>query len=159
MRHRRRAVLIALILTVLAGTNVACWTSYRHAACDEIEAACKALTGPGASQAVATLRAHAHSRDSFVRTQAVMVACDVGPELAEPFREQCMELVGNALDDLDGYVLHAAIPGIGEFGGAAERYIDTLLTISKTPNLSHVSFALESLGRIGLGRSAHGSHH
>jgi hypothetical protein len=82
-----------------------------------------------------------------------MVARDVGPELAEPFREQCMELVGQALDDLDGYVLHVAIPGIGAFGESAERYINTLLAISKTPNSSHVSFALESLGRIGLGRS------
>jgi hypothetical protein len=153
MRHRHRTLLVALIVLAIATANVACRKSNRRAACEEIEAARNALTGPEATQAVATLREHARSRDSFVRTQVVLVARDVGPELGEPIREQCMDLVGEALTDPSGYVHQAAIHGLGVFGTSAERYVDTLLTISNTSHYWNVVFAIESLGRVGIGRS------
>jgi hypothetical protein len=153
MRHRHRTLLVALIVLAIATANVACRKSNRRAACEEIEAARNALTGPEATQAVATLREHARSRDSFVRTQVVLVARDVGPELGEPIREQCMDLVGEALNDPCGYVHQAAIHGLGVFGTSAERYVDSLLTISNTSHYWNVVFAIESLGRVGIGRS------
>lgn len=154
MLHFTRAISVITFGTAIILANVACRQSYRSTACDEIEAASRALQGDKAAVAVATLQKHARSDDAFVRTQAVMVAGRVGPELDEPFRSHCMNLVGHALNDQSGYVLHQAISDIGEYGEPAKEYIDTLLAISSTsPHLSNGTFALESLGRIGVGRS------
>ena len=125
------------LVLAIATANVACRKSYRRAACEAIEAARNALTGPEATQAIATLREHAHSRDSFMRTQVVLVARDVGPELGEPIREQCMDLVGEALIDPSGYVHQAAI---------TERYPIDPISKDEFPYRFQALLALDSWG-------------
>jgi len=154
MFQHTRTIYAATLVAVFVFANVACRQSYRSSACDEIEAAGRELKGDRATAAVASLRKHMRSNDAFVRTQVVLVAGRVGPELNEPIRSQCMNVVGQALNDQSGYVLHEAISDIGRYGESANAYIDTLLSISSTsPHLTNVEFALESLGRIGIGRS------
>jgi hypothetical protein len=140
-----------ICVSLLAPVNVACTRSDRISACAEIGAAANAMKGGDATLAVATLGKHAHSPDSFVRTQVVMVASDLGPLLDGPLRERCMEIVGEAISDPSGYVLHASLQGIGNYESSAERYIDSLLPISARPNYPYATFALESLSRIGPG--------
>lgn len=143
---------ILLLVGIISVAGVTCRRSQRVSACKEIEAARRALRGDLASSAVITLQKHAHSHDTFVRTQAVSAAGDTGPECTGRIRERCMEVVGEALNDPSGYVLHIAIQDIGSFGVLADRYSETLLAISERPHLTHAVFALQSLGRIGPGR-------
>jgi hypothetical protein len=154
MRPHKYTHIVSLVVIVglLLVAGFTLHRNYRVSACDEIEAARKALQGVDASTAAATLRKYARSHDAFVRTQSVMAAGDIGPECMGDIRERCMEVVGEALNDPSGYVLHIAIQDIGRFGVLADRYIDALLAISARPHLTHAVFALESLGRIGPGR-------
>jgi hypothetical protein len=153
MAIRVNALTTPLLICVsfLTLVNVACTRSNRFSACAEIDAAANAMKSGDASLAVATLGTHAHSPDSFVRTQVVMVASDLGPTLKGPLRERCMEIVGEAISDPSGYVLHASLQGIGNYESSAERYIDSLLPISAQPDYPNAEFALESLSRIGPG--------
>jgi len=152
MRQQKYIVSLVTIVGLLIGAGVTYRKNYRGSTCEEIEAARKALRGDCASAAVITLRKHAHSQDTLVRTQAVSAAGDMGPECKGLIREQCMEVVGEALDDPSGHVLHIAIQDIGSFGVLADSYINRLLAISVRPHFTHAVFALESLGRIGPGR-------
>jgi len=152
MHHRYQVATIAIILPATLLTNLGCQRNHRFAACDEIEAAARMLTGPDAHKAIVTLRTHARSQDVFVRTRAVSTAGKFGPELNGVTRAQCMEIVGAALRDPSGYVLHRATYDIGQFGLEARPYIETLLDISIGPHSTNAVFALESLGRIGVGQ-------
>lgn len=151
MYYRNAVVCTASFLMTMLVTNLACQRNTRFAACDEIEAASKLLAGPDAKKAIATLRTHARSKDAFVRTRAVSIAGEVGPELNGVTRAQCMDIVGVALRDPSGYVLHRATYDIGQFGRDASPYIETLLDISIGQHATNADFALESLGRIGVG--------
>ena len=151
MHVKVRTSLFLVCFGLLTLVIVACTQSNRFSACAEIDAAANAIKGGDASLAVAALCKHAHSPDSFVRTQVVMVASDLGPTLDGPLRERCMAIVGEAISDPSGYVLHASLQGIGNYESSAERYIDSLLTISARQNYPNAEFALESLSRIGPG--------
>jgi len=132
--------------------NGSCSRSSRLSACAEIRSAAEAMKGGDAFLAVESLRKYAHSPDSFVRTQVVMVASDLGPTLEEPLRNRCMTIVGEAISDQSGYVLHVSLQGIGNYESAAEQYIDHLLAISARQDYPYTRFALRSLARIGPGR-------
>lgn len=132
--------------------NGSCSRSSRLSTCAEIRSAAEAMKGGDAFSAVESLRKYAHSPDSFVRTQVVMVASDLGPTLEEPLRNRCMTIVGEAISDPSGYVLHASLQGIGNYESSAQQYIDHLLAISARQDYPNSLFALESLARIGPGR-------
>jgi hypothetical protein len=151
MHFHARTTPLLVCVSLLTLMNVACTRSSRFSACAEIDAAASEMKGGDAIRAVATLRKHAHSSDPFVRTQVAMVASDLGPTLDAPLRERCMEIVGEAISDPSGYVLHASLQGIGNYESSAERYIDRLLTISARQDYPNATFALTSLSRIGPG--------
>ena len=151
MHVNARTATFLVCVSLLTLVNVACTRSNRVSACAEISAAAHAIKAGDASLAVATLCKHAQSPDSFVRTQVVMVASDLGPTLDGPLRERCMEIVGEAIFDPSDYVLHASLQGIGNYESSAERYIDSLLTISARQDYPNAEFALKSLSRIGPG--------
>jgi hypothetical protein len=153
MLQRKYVILFTTTIGVLIVAGITCGRSYRFLACSEIEAARAVLQRNGAPAAVAALRKYARSGDSFVRTQAVRAAGDIGPECDGEVRERCMAIVGEALDDTSGYVLHLATQDIGRFGASADRYINALLAISTSGHTTRAAFALQSLGRIGPGRS------
>ena len=99
MHVKARTSLFLVCFGLLTLVIVACTQSNRFSACAEIDAAANAIKGGDASLAVAALCKHAHSPDSFVRTQVVMVASDLGPTLDGPLRERCMAIVGEAISD------------------------------------------------------------
>lgn len=147
------AIVVGLFMTVTFTAWALCSRSARDVACNRIKSAGEMLSrGENPEEGIRILESYCRSGDSFVRTQAILMARNLGPNLDDPWRERCMLLVGGGINDPSGYVQHVAIPGIGYFGESADGYVDELLKISMAPHLPNAIFAIESLGRIGDSR-------